>query len=164
MCGARITLAQPAAALRAASPLACERYGRELLGQAGLHMQFTSALTRRDILAAMRWWHEPPAPPAAHTSAALSCAELATRARGPLAAVAVSSASANFTLLCVLPGGHGGQPTALVDPPGAPPCPCCWHLAELRAAAAAADPSQGDLKALHKADKWTGCRMWRRYA
>ena len=42
-------------------------------------MQFTSALTRRDILAAMRWWHEPPAPPGAHTSAALSCAELATR-------------------------------------------------------------------------------------
>ena len=48
-------------------------------------------------------------------------------------------------------------------------CPCCWKIEELRAGAAAGAPApseeeaKAEAKALDKARKYTGCRIWRRY-
>ena len=122
-------------------------------------MQFTSAETRMGILEAMGWWHEAARGGAARARRrpppTLTCGQL-SGATKPLAGVVVSSAMANKSLLCVLPGVREGQPHASLAP-GA--CPCCWSVESLQAAVGTADA-----KAVRKAGRYTGCRIWRRFA
>ena len=122
-------------------------------------MQFTSAETRVGILEAMGWWHEavraPPTRARKRPPPTLTCREIAG-AETPLAGVVVSSAMANKSLLCVLPGVREGQPHVALAP-GA--CPCCWSVEALQAGATTADAN-----ALLKAGRYTGCRIWRRFA
>ena len=126
-----------------------------------------------EILEAMGWWYadrptRQPAQPAQPTT----CAALAAGTSGvaaPLQGVVVSSALADFSLLCLLPGERDGQTAVL----GAESlrdgtlgnCPCCWRLDALtRAAEGAAGLDAAEAKALQRAKRWTGCRLWRRFA
>ena len=76
-------------------------------------MQFTKAETRMAILEAMGWWfaerpaRQPTAPQQPATCAAIASGAAASAA--PLDGVVVSSALANFSLLCLLPGPRDGQ-------------------------------------------------------
>ena len=158
MCGARIAV-QPRW-LHVAAPLPCSALSAAAaLGQEVGHMQFTSAETRVGILEAMGWWHEavrePPKRARKRPPPTLTCREIAG-AETPLAGVVVSSAMANKSLLCVLPGVREGQPHVALAP-GA--CPCCWSVEALQAGATTADA-----KAVRKAGRYTGCRIWRRFA
>ena len=84
-------------------------------------MQFTKAETRMAILEAMGWWfaERPPRQPTAPQQPA-TCAAIASGAAAsaaPLDGVVVSSALANFSLLCLLPGPRDGQRVVLgVEP------------------------------------------------
>jgi len=161
MCGAR--LSAPTSLFALAPPLPCAALSASALNQAVLHMQFTKAETRRDILDAMGWWHEPPE--AAPNGAA--CVALGSLAAGTLSAVAVSSSSMNSTLLCVLAGTWSGHDQAMDASKGTrgAACPCCWRVAELELAAAqTGTESVETLKALRRAAMWTGCRLWRQDA
>jgi len=171
------------------APLPCSFYEGLPLQQQVTHMQFTNAETRVNILEAMHWWYLPtaeitaaPAPgSAAATSAtaatSTSCASLAqgTGPTSPMAAVVVSSAMYNSSLLCVLPGRRSGQQASLLRGD----CPCCWQIAELRKAAmskvallggtgklerqSGKTGSAAALKVLKRASAYTGCRIWRRF-
>ena len=50
------------------------------------------------------------------------------------------------------------------------PCPCCWRVEDLQRGAAKSAPAgdaaaaAAEVKALGKARKYTGCRIWRRHA
>ena len=76
-------------------------------------MQFTKAETRMAILEAMGWWfaerpaRQPTAPQQPATCAAIASGAAAEAA--PLDGVVVSSALANFSLLCLLPDPRDGQ-------------------------------------------------------
>ena len=87
----------------------------------------------------------------------------------------ISSALANFSLLCLLPGPRDGQRVVLSVEPQADGalanCPCCWRLDALQRAtlAAGADAKAptalaAGAKALQRASRWTKCRLWRRFA
>lgn len=168
MCGKRQSL-DPRWLTRA-PPLPCAALASSPLRQGVLHMQFTHPETRMRILEAMGWWYVKPkeAPPTGGTT----CTALAA-GTGPttsMAGVVVSSAMANFSLLCVLPGARDGQVARLVATEG---CPCCWEVEALRRATsrrvgvvedvAAPTADATALKAYGKAIKYTGCRIWRRY-
>lgn len=146
-------------------------------------MQFTNADTRKAILEALHWWKGPPpsafasATGAAATGAAstqTSCAALASgsAAAGRLSATIVSSALSPSALLCLLPGQREGQSLHLPMPTEAPnQCPCCWKVEDLQRGATAASAAATDaaaakeeVKALGKARKYQGCKIWRRYA
>ena len=77
----------------------------------------------------------------------------------------VSSALANFSLLCLLPGPRDGQRVVLSVEPRADGalanCPCCWRLDALQRATLA---DAAGAKALQRAQRWTKCRLWRRFA
>ena len=189
MCGARLSV-DPAWLTRA-RPVPCPGLGggeggglgRQLLGQDVLHMQFTHAETRKAILRALHWWRAPPSPATAASSSSSSsfssqqttCAALAAgsspASAGRLSAIIVSSALATSTLLCLVPGPIEGQSLHVAggaDQPGS--CPCCWKVEELQkgvgAATTAGDAasSAAEAKALSKARRYTGCRIWRRHA
>ena len=112
-----------------------------------------------------------------------SCAALASGSAvvsgaGMLAGVVLSSALAPSALICLLPGNQPNQPVALPLPSPAEPshCPCCWRVDALQQAAArgadgggaalASSPqaAAAESKALRKAARYSGCRIWRRYA
>jgi hypothetical protein len=116
-----------------------------------------------------------------------SCAALASGSAvvsgtGMLAGVVLSSALAPSALICLLPGHQPNQPVALPLPSPAEPshCPCCWRVDALQQAAArgadgggaalsaalASSPqaAAAESKALRKAARYSGCRIWRRYA
>ena len=90
-------------------------------------MQFTKAETRMAILEAMGWWfaerpaRQPTAPQQPATCAAIASGAAAEAA--PLDGVVVSSALANFSLLCLLPGPRDGQvaPEPSLSPKTRPP-------------------------------------------
>ena len=96
-----------------------------------------------------------------------------------VAAAVVSSALARSALICLLPGARRGQAYHLNQTTAA--CPCCWRVESLQAAlahagggaggggggggaAADAAAAKAEAKALGKARKYAGCRIWRRYA
>ena len=186
MCGMRVNA--HTSWLTRAQPLPCAAGGgseevRKLFGQEVLHMQFTNADTRKAILEALHWWKGPPpsafasATGAAATSAAstqTSCAALASgsAAAGRLSATIVSSALSPSALLCLLPGQREGQSLHLPMPTEVPnQCPCCWKVEDLQKGATAASAAATDaaaakeeVKALGKARKYQGCKIWRRYA
>ena len=112
-----------------------------------------------------------------------SCAALASGSAvvvnpGMLAGVVLSSALAPSALICLLPGHQPNQPLSLLQPSAAEPnqCPCCWRVDALQQAAARGADSGGaalasspqaaaaESKALRKAARYSGCRIWRRYA
>ena len=112
-----------------------------------------------------------------------SCAALASGSAvvsgtGMLAGVVLSSALAPSALICLLPGNQPNQPVALPLPSPSEPshCPCCWRVDALQQAAArgadgggaalASSPqaAAAESKALRKAARYSGCRIWRRYA
>lgn len=167
MCGAR--LSPDASVLSHATPLPCSELSSRALGQATLHMQFTNAETRVAILEAMGWWHPAayvtPVDPASAAAKPVSCESLGkggihAGVLGTVAAAAVSSSSANFTLLCLLPGGRTGHTLALAGS-RAEGCPCCWRVEELSREALRAVASAPDLKTLRRAEQWGGCKLWR---
>ena len=188
LCGARISL--DTAWLRRAPPVGCadlDGGARSFFGQEVLHMQFTHADTRMAILKALYWWRAPPAAAtiaaagsaagAATTPRSLSCPALVAAGGSGLAGVVVSSALAPSALLCLLPGAQPDQSVALplpsVDNPTA--CPCCWRVDALQQALAqgaagggliASSPqaAAAEDKALRRAARYSGCRIWRRYA
>ena len=139
-------------------------------------MQFTKAETRMAILEAMGWWfaerpaRQPTAPQQPATCAAIASGAAAQAA--PLDGVVVSSALANFSLLCLLPGPRDGQRVVLgvePRPDGAlANCPCCWRLDALQRATLADAKAPTALatgaKVLQRASRWTKCRLWRRFA
>lgn len=148
-------------------------------------MQFTHADTRKAILEALHWWRGPPpaafaasgggaAPPPSGASTPTTCAALAagtSGVSGRLSAAIVSSALAPTALLCLLPGPRDGQSAHVPSAGEAGACPCCWRVDELQkgattgtAAASDADAAAAEAKALNKARKYAGCRIWRRYA
>ena len=141
-------------------------------------MQFTHADTRRAILEMLHWWRGPitasftPAtasPPSQLTSCAALADGTAPSSSGKLSGAIVSSALASSTLLCLLPGPRDGQ-AVHIPPAAAGGCPCCWRVEELlkgmvasREVAVDAESAAAESKALGKARKYTGCRIWRRY-
>jgi len=162
MCGKRQLI--DARWLARAPPLTCAELMASPLRQNVLHMQFTNAETRVQILKAMHWWYLPNSSPP--SSGAKACAALPATGgeSASLAGVVVSSAMSNRSLLCVLPSSasEGQQGVAQGE------CPCCWDVSRLRRAtlAAASKPESADLaalKALKQADKYSGCRIWRRF-
>ena len=179
LCGARVAV--PPSLLRRAPPLPTGAFapgGEAWLRQSVLHMQFTKAETRMEILEALGWWYaatpaRQPAPAAVHTTCAALASGAAAAAAGVDAAVqgvVVSAALANFSLLCLLPGPRDGQ-AAVVDAEALPRgllgnAPCCWRLDALRMAAEAAGAALADAEAtaLRRARRWTACRLWRRFA
>eukprot|EP00966_Prymnesium_polylepis_P317132 7327027-Prymnesium_polylepis.1 len=128
MCGKRLKV--DPRWLAGTPPLPCGAYGALPLRQAVLHMQFTAAETRVHILEALHWWYVEPYKPPAAPSRTTTCAALAAGAGGggasEMAGVVVSSAMANFSLLCVLPGAREGQAVELARAEG--DCPCCWQI------------------------------------
>jgi len=114
--------------------------------------------------------------------AALASGSAAVSGAGMLAGVVLSSALAPSALICLLPGHQPNQPVALPLPSPAEPshCPCCWRVDALQQAAArgadgggaalgaalASSPqaAAAESKALRKAARYSGCRIWRRYA
>lgn len=184
MCGARLPVSP--SWLTRARPVPCEAssadLGRSILGQDVLHMQFTHAETRKSILQALHWWRAPPSPGGATaadadapgssggsqltTCDALAAGTSPAAASSRLSAIIVSSALASTTLLCLVPGHVDGQSVHIK----ADGCPCCWKVEELQrgiaAGGAAADEasSAAEAKALSKARRYTGCRIWRRHA
>lgn len=128
-----------------------------------------------------------PLPSTAPLLRTTSCAALASGSAvvsgaGMLAGVVLSSALAPSALICLLPGHQPNQPVALPLPSPAEPshCPCCWRVDALQQAAArgadgggaalsaalASSPqaAAAESKALRKAARYSGCRIWRRYA
>ena len=188
MCGMRISV-EPSWLTRA-PPVSCtEQHANGLSGVAAvlqqevLHMQFTHADTRKAILEALHWWKGPPPSvfaastgeaPLPTTSTPTTCPALhagTSGASGKLSGAIVSSALASSAMLCLLPGPRDGQSWHLppADAPGA--CPCCWRVDELQKGAVSASASMLDAdsaakeaKAFNKARKYSGCRIWRRYA
>jgi hypothetical protein len=165
MCGAR--LSPDASALSHSPPLPCSELSSSALGQATLHMQFTNAETRVAILEAMGWWHPAaqdaatdPAPAKPALCQSLGKGGDQAGVPGTLSAVAVSSSSANFTLLCLLSGSRPGHHLAL-EGWRAPGCPCCWRVEELSREARRAGATAADLKTLRRTEQWTGCKLWR---
>ena len=87
-----------------------------------------------------------------------------------MAGVVLSSALSPTALLCLLPGEQPGQSIALPDPTAPGAAPCCWRVSELQKAASATAAASGaadaavQAKALHRASRYAGCRIWRRHA
>jgi hypothetical protein len=184
MCGAR--LAVDPQWLTRAPPLTCKAgvdLGRSQLRQEVLHMQFTHASTRQAILQSLHWWRAPEPPPDAAANSATApskpttCAALAAgtapaSAGSRLAAAVVSSALASSTLVCLVPGVHPDQPVHLLATPtdGEVGCPCCWRVEDLQKGVTAGEASgdaaaaAAEAKALNRARRYTGCRIWRRHA
>ena len=185
-----VRLAWPRACMPPLGPPAChvrvhlppaELTAETFFGQQVLHMQFTHAETRRAVLQALHWWDASPASPSTSSAAATSptaaastCAAIATAGgggsggpgvggAGKMAGVVVSSALSS-ALLCVLPGAQEGQPLTLASS-----CPCCWRVADLQKGvvnhvAASSEAAAAEAKALRRASRYAGCRIWRRHA
>ena len=175
--------------LTRAQPLPSEGPGAvaSVLGQSVLHMQFTNGPTRVAILEALHWWRGGPisaAAPSSVTSRPTTCAALASgtapKTASRLSAVIASSALSPSALLCLLPGPRnddwnvGGSqdlhlPQSKLGGGDGGSGPCCWKVDELQRAAARAvsvdaEAASAEAKALGKARKYAGCRIWRRFA
>ncbi|KAL3903098.1 MAG: hypothetical protein SGPRY_011813, partial [Prymnesium sp.] len=169
-----------------APPLPCSVYSSAPLRQSVLHMQFTNAETRIQILKAMHWWHlgssssssggssssrSSSGNPGADLHSGTTCGALANgEVHSTLEGVVVSSAMANVSLLCVVPMTSDSAPEKQAGLARGI-CPCCWDVSQLRRAMLQASTvTEGAtkemvlaLKALKQADKYTRCRIWRRF-